>query len=160
MLLCEVVAQLYILEVDIVALLQPVVGDDLVLDALGRSVLENIVSREIGEIGIGHRGTIVDLVSESTVELHGEVPVLISEVEVPSEISLRDGLSADLSVTGVTGVDSAVVVKVSDDVLSVLVDSLAVRQIEHADRLPLHEVGDTIVLCKSGGIDACHHNMF
>ena len=97
--------------------------------------------------------------TECAIELHGKVPILIGEVKVPTEISLRDGLSTNLTVTGITGINGTIVVEVRDDVLTILVDTLAVRQVEDADRLSFHEVGNAIVLCQSGSIDTCHHNM-
>ena len=77
--------------------------------------------------------------SESTVHLQGNVEVLIPEADVGAQRHLRCGLSCNVTVAMITEIDYAVIIQVSNVIFVVSVpvvnDSLAVRKIEHTQRL-------------------------
>ena len=84
--------------------------------------------------------------TESTVKLHTQIPVLVLEVHIPTEEVLRDSLSANLAVATVTCINCTIIIKVFDDILSILIDTCAVRQIEYTYRLSLNEIGYAIIM--------------
>ena len=125
---------------------------------------QDIIGWEITHIVQGHGCGIVNLMTESTVKLHSQIPVLVLEAHIPTEEVLRDSLSANLAVATVTCINSTIIIKVFDDILSILIDTCAVRQIEYTYRLTLNEIGYTIVMyqtsCTYGGnrdmLARCH----
>ena len=84
--------------------------------------------------------------TESTVKLHSQIPVLVLEAHIPTEEVLRDCLSANLAVATITRINGTIIIKVFDDILSLLIDTCAVRQIEYTYRLSLNEIGYAIVM--------------
>ena len=77
--------------------------------------------------------------TESTVKLHSQIPVLVLEAHIPAEEVLRNCLSANLAVATVTRINGTIIIKVFDDILSILINTCAVRQIEYTYRLSLNE---------------------
>ena len=107
---------------------------------------QDIIGWEITHIVQGHGCGIVNLMTESTVKLHTQIPVLVLEVHIPTEEVLRDSLSANLAVATVTCINGTIIIKVFDDILSVLINTCAVRQIEYTYRLSLNEIGYAIIM--------------
>ena len=97
--------------------------------------------------------------TKGSVELHRQIPVLILEVEVPSQINLRNSLTSNTAVTAITSIDSTITIDVFQDVLSILSDTNAMRQVEHANRLTFDEVGYASVLSQTSGIHVSHRDV-
>ena len=107
---------------------------------------QDIIGWEITHIVQGHGCGIVNLMTESTVKLHSQIPVLVLEVHIPAEEVFRNCLSANLAVATVTRINGTIIIKVFDDILSILINTCAVRQIEYTYRLSLNEIGYTIIM--------------
>ena len=107
---------------------------------------QDIIGWEITHIIQGHGCSIVNLMTESTIKLHAQIPVLVLEAHIPTEEVLRNGLSTNLAVATVTRINGTIIIKVFYDILSILIKASAVRQIEHTYRLSLYQIGYAIVM--------------
>ena len=138
-----------VVDVHVVAFLQPVVGDILVFDVLTRGLAHHIVVREARHIHVGQRGGIEDFVAESTVDLHGEIKVFVSQRDVRTEHHLGCGLSGHIAVAAVLHIDAAVPIEigyaVAPTAVGLQLQTGAFGQIEHAQRLS-HNLIDHIVV--------------
>ena len=75
-------AQREVIDVHVVATLQPVVADGLVLDILLLSPFQDVLVGQHQHIHIGEGGAVIDLVTEGTVDLHGDIPMPVTEGDV------------------------------------------------------------------------------
>ena len=120
---------------------------------------QNIIGWEITHIVQGHGCSIVNLMTERTIKLHAQIPVLVLEAHIPTEEVLRNGLSAYLAVATVTRINGTIIIKVFDDILSVLINTCAVRQIEYTYRLSLYQIGYTIIMYQTSCTYRSNRNM-
>ena len=132
-----------------------------VVDAELFRALENIVGRECTEVGEPQAGEVVDVVSETTVELGGKIPVLVAEGTAEAGEHLRSCLSEELAVTFVVEGDTTVTVDILYliSLLSCVVglETVVDREAEDVDRIAFGHVdnvgvgGQTVTACAVEG---------
>ncbi len=149
-----------VVEVEIVASLQPIVGGRLVVDVVLGRIGQHIVVGEASHVHVRKARSVVDLVSEGTVHLNRNVEVIVTEADVRTQGPFRGGLSCDVAVAAILDVDASVAVEVLDFVAGgpvVLCDKTqAVRQIEHTQRLTDNLIDDVVVAAmETSAIQTC-----
>ena len=100
--------------------------------------------------------------TESAVHLRHQVKAFVAEAEVHSQIIFRHGLSGDITVATIIGIQTLFsidrLIQVVDiaafDSVSILIQSRsqaqATRNVEHSDRLAYHLINHTVVSYETG----------
>ena len=120
----DVPAQGDIIDIHVVAFLQPVVGDVLVFDVQRRRLAHHVIVGETRHVHIGQRGRVEDLVAESPVDLHREIEVFVAQRNVRTEHHLRCGLSGHVAVAAVLNIDVTIPIKIGNTIATTAVGLL------------------------------------
>lgn len=120
----DVPAQGDIIDIHIVAFLQPVVGDVLVFDVLRRRLAHHVIVGETRHVHIGQCGRVEYLMAESPVDLHREIEVFVAQRDVRTQHHLRCGLACHIAVAAVLNIDASVSVEIGNAVATTTVGLL------------------------------------